>query len=259
VPKRRCLVLCAVTALLFAVLSTLVAAQVGPLLRCDAAISSAALRVALGHPGWRAFALAITTTGGTAPVTVAAVAAVLLLVMVGRRRDAVFVAVSMAGSAAVRLLVLNAIARPRPTHQLAPTAGFSFPSGHTTGSAAAALTALVVLWPLLHGRLRAIVAGAVGAWAAAVGLSRVALVVHWPTDVLGGWLLAITVVLAASVVLRRPEQVAEPAPPGRIHRLDGQDREGGDQQVVEGPSAGQAGRITQRLHRADDDPIGDLR
>jgi undecaprenyl-diphosphatase len=220
--RRRLVIVSAVAAVLFALLSALVAAHAGPLLRLDAAISSAALRVALGHPGWRAFALAITTTGGPAPVTAATVAAVALLVVMGRRRDAVFVAVSMAGSTAVRLLVLNAIARPRPIARLAPAAGFSFPSGHTTGSAAAALTALAVLWPLLRGRRRGIVAGAVLVWAAAVGLSRVALVVHWPSDVLGGWLLATTVVLAAAVVLRRPDRVSGPSP-GRIHQPDGPD------------------------------------
>ena len=255
------MIVAAVTAALFACLSALVAAHAGPLLRVDEAISSAALRLALGHPGWRAFALAITTTGGPTPVTVATVAAVALLVVVGRRRDAVFVAVCMAGSTAVRLLVLNVIARPRPADRLAPAAGFSFPSGHTTGSAAAALTALAVLWPLLRGRRREIVAGALLLWAATVGVSRVALVVHWPTDVLGGWLLATTVVLAAFTILRRPGRVSEP-PAGQIHEPDGCDHrsggEGGDEQDADWPPAGElGGQIDQRLDPAHDDPSVD--
>jgi membrane-associated phospholipid phosphatase len=86
---------------------------------------------------------------------------VLFLSVVGRLWVAVFVAVSMVGSTALRLLVLNAIARPRPAVRLAPATSFSFPSGHTTESAAAALTALLVLWPFVHGRRRGILAGAV--------------------------------------------------------------------------------------------------
>jgi undecaprenyl-diphosphatase len=61
----------------------------------------------------------------------------------------------------------------------------------------------VVLWPLLPGPWRRTVAVGAPLWAVAVGISRVALVVHWPSDVIGGWLLAIAVVTAASSLLGR--------------------------------------------------------
>jgi undecaprenyl-diphosphatase len=259
--RRRVLLVAALTGMLFASLSALVVAHVRPLLGMDAAISAAALRIALEHPGWRAFALVVTNSGGPTVVTVAAVAAVLLLGALGRWRDAVFVAVAMAGSVGVRLILLNAIARPRPAERLAPAAGFSFPSGHTTESAAAALTALAVLWPFLRGGARrAIVASALLAWAGAVGISRVALVVHWPSDVVGGWLLATTVVLAASVIQRRPGPPSEPGG-GQVHELDGGDpgrsRERGDQreETEEPPAPGQGSRAGERLHPADGDPV----
>jgi membrane-associated phospholipid phosphatase len=69
--------------------------------------------------------------------------------------------------------------------------GYAFPSGHTT---AATLGAGLLAWALAR-HLRAAPAR-VAVWAAAVGYaglvgwSRIWLGVHWPLDVLGGWLLA---------------------------------------------------------------------
>ncbi|SEG74420.1 undecaprenyl-diphosphatase [Actinacidiphila yanglinensis] len=92
----------------------------------------------------------------------------------------------------VRLALSTALHRARPpaADWAVSVSGYSFPSGHTSSSAmAAGLLAWGVLraWPGAVGRTLAVLCAVA---AVAVGCSRVYLGVHWPTDVLGGWLYA---------------------------------------------------------------------
>lgn len=83
--------------------------------------------------------------------------------------------------------------------------GFAFPSGHSTD---AAIAAGMIGW-LVATRLRPRTPGRVLIWAlavgyaAAVGATRVYLGVHWPTDVLGGWLFATAWLAGAAWLVTR--------------------------------------------------------
>lgn len=83
----------------------------------------------------------------------------------------------------------NLLRRPRPYQQLSPLVAvitasdkFSFPSGHTTAAFLFASLCATLL-PELSFYLYA--------WASAVGLSRVALGVHYPTDIAAGAVLGV--------------------------------------------------------------------
>lgn len=89
--------------------------------------------------------------------------------------------------------------RPRPgsAASVFSVTTSSFPSGHATHSAALAISLVVCLKPLKKRWASVLIVGA-----AAVGFTRLSLGVHWPSDVMGGWLLA-AVCVAVPVLVNR--------------------------------------------------------
>jgi undecaprenyl-diphosphatase len=129
----------------------------------------------------------VTALGSTPAIVVVVLAALAFLAV--RRRWLEFVPLA-AGALLTNVawpLVKEWEGRPRPSGALVAADGFSFPSGHATNSVAcvAVAVALAHCVPRLAGRAGVIVAAIVVA--AAIGLSRVYLRVHYMSDVVGGW------------------------------------------------------------------------
>ena len=92
------------------------------------------------------------------------------------------------GTALATTLIKELIARERPLERLVEISSHSFPSWHSSTSAALA----VVLWAWIspkYGR-RAML---IFLWPFAIGLSRILLNAHWTSDVLAGWGLGLAV------------------------------------------------------------------
>jgi undecaprenyl-diphosphatase len=119
------------------------------------------------------------------------------LLQQNRRRDAViFVLTVLAAEALMEILKLT-FHRQRPQQFVGESLdSFSFPSGHALKSAA-----FYILLAILSSRHPAIRAAAV-ALALLIGISRIYLGVHYPTDVLGGYAVA-AVCLSVAVSQRR--------------------------------------------------------
>lgn len=120
----------------------------------------------------------------------------LLLALWGLRSGAVLLLVTMTAEAAVQSVLAAAFARPRPPVGFAlirTPMPHSFPSGHAWASLLYVAIMALVLWRSLPARrgIRVAIIAVAAAIALLVGASRMYLAVHWPTDVVGGWMLAL--------------------------------------------------------------------
>lgn len=131
-------------------------------------------------------AVGLTTVGGPAPMLAVAAALLALLWWRGPRRAAGFFLLGVGGAMLLNVLVKLAFGRPRPALwvSILPATFYSFPSGHAMGSAAVA-AALGFLLARSRWRWALWLGG--GLFTLAVGWSRVYLGVHYPSDVLAGW------------------------------------------------------------------------
>ena len=129
----------------------------------------------------------------------------------GRWADAVFLSAAVL-AAAINLGLKELAARPRPDAELAivEEAGYAFPSGHAVFAAAffGALMVLLGRWPCLARRpmLRLALQAALALLIVGVGVSRVWLGAHWPSDVIAGFLfggLYLAALVAGHQVIER--------------------------------------------------------
>jgi len=142
--------------------------------------------------------------GSVAAVTALSLAVVCVSLYFRHTRTAALVAITMLGVAVLDLALKHAFHRPRPVAFFGATPdSYSFPSGHALGSLCFYGILAAILAPLARGR---------GAkfciWIAAallvgmIGLSRIYLGVHYPSDVIAGYCAAIVWVGAVGLLER---------------------------------------------------------
>ncbi|HJQ20586.1 MAG TPA: phosphatase PAP2 family protein [Gemmatimonadaceae bacterium] len=162
-------------------------------------------------PAATAIFLAITYCGSVGASLVAAALSAIWLWKSHGRRIAATVVLAPGVATAIFSVVKLLYARPRPV--LAgriPLHTYSFPSGHSTASAAVWCTLSYVTYREgLESKAQAVAVAILVPLL--VGLSRLYLSEHWATDVLGGWSLGLLVSVIAGVLYERHQRSADPA------------------------------------------------
>lgn len=161
----------------------------------------------------------ITAFGSVFGIVYVTACVVLYLVMTARRKAALFVVVAMGGGEVLSTVLKMFYRRPRP--DLVPhgmeTFTASFPSGHAMLSAIAYLTLAILLARISRGRrVKAFVLTLGVATTLLVGISRIYLGVHWPSDVLAGWCVGAawaSLCWFVALQLQRQHVVEAPDPP----------------------------------------------
>ena len=147
----------------------------------------------------------VTALGGTLVLSLVTIATAVFLWLDGKGRMGAFVGISVLLGSVLSTLLKDLFQRARP--ELVPhgmhVSNASFPSGHSMLSAVTYLT-LAALLARSHERRRLKVYFVVVAVVlmVLVGLSRLYLGVHWPTDVLGGWTAGSVWAIACWMVAR---------------------------------------------------------
>lgn len=165
----------------------------------------------------------VTQFGSVAVLAMLAISTGGLLWWQGARLSVVLGPVLVLGSSASLVALLKPLihrARPPLLLHMVTENEPSFPSGHSTNSAALFLTVglLVAVVILQRPIARVFAVGISGLAAMFIGLSRLLLGVHWPTDVLAGWCLGVLVcLLVTTAVLTLP--TTTPGPPEGTRRL----------------------------------------
>jgi undecaprenyl-diphosphatase len=149
----------------------------------------------------RAFLLAskLGYEWGVVPVDIALV---VVLALLRRYRESLFVALATGGSALLNIATKQFFSRDRPSlwESIAPETSFSFPSGHAMGSMTLAMVFILLAWPT---RWRWPTLVAMTVFVTMVGLSRVYLGVHYPSDILAGWTAAMAWVAGVYLMVFR--------------------------------------------------------
>jgi undecaprenyl-diphosphatase len=165
-------------------------------------------------PSLDRFMVTATDLGG--PLLMALLTLLLSLVLWLRRHywQAVFLFLAVGGASAINYLIKPLFGRERPDLWLSPVpeTTFGFPSGHSIASMSLCVGLILLSWPT---RWRWPVAAVAVPFALLIAFSRLYLGVHYPSDVLAGWLVGAAWTVGLYLVFRTLRRL-NGSPGGRV-------------------------------------------
>ncbi|RKR91158.1 undecaprenyl-diphosphatase [Micromonospora pisi] len=188
----------------FALLLMLVRVGWGPLHRVDAGVAAWFNELVAPHHPLVTVLRAITDLGGRPIMMWLVTVAVVGLLIRRQGRLAGYLVVTGIGALALDPSLKALVGRLRPVVDVPVAAGVgnSFPSGHALGSIVAYGALLLVFLPAVRPRWRRPAIVFVAVLVFAIGLTRIALGVHFVSDVIGGWLLGLAWLVVTGYAFR---------------------------------------------------------
>jgi undecaprenyl-diphosphatase len=156
----------------------------------------------------------LSIVGSPMVVTVIATASSIALWLVGHPRRAILIAVTVAGGSLLMWILKIAFHRPRPVpfFDARLPSSYSFPSGHAMLSFCLCLSAAALFSARRKSRLARVTIWSF--WVSlsvAIGYSRIYLGVHYPSDVIAGYLAALVWSIAVGSVYQKWRKLPPPA------------------------------------------------
>jgi undecaprenyl-diphosphatase len=181
------------------------------LARIDAAALDPADRFAQGRPGWVTAWDVYCTVLGPGAFRIATVVVVVVAFVRRKIRLGVFLLVSVELSGLLTEIAKSIADRPRPETAMVSALSTSFPSGHALGVMVAVAALLVVVLPLVQAPTRGWLIAVGAVIVVTIGIGRVVLNVHHPSDVIAGWALGYAYFVVCLLLVRPTPTVTEKA------------------------------------------------
>lgn len=188
-PVSLALLTCAVCALVFSLIALWVSDQ--QVRYFDLRIITVVQQ--LESPAMTRFMEFFTTIGSEVPVIIILVIAMFVLYRVlGHRRELLFLAIAVVGSVLLNTVLKILFRRERPEiNRIIEANGYSFPSGHSMTAFTMYVALTFLIWKHVPSRLGRILFVAVSTLLiVTIGISRIYLGVHYPSDVIGGFFMS---------------------------------------------------------------------
>ncbi|MGI0483817.1 phosphatase PAP2 family protein [Pantanalinema rosaneae CENA516] len=150
---------------------------------------------------WDRLVPILTRLGGFKGVTLLTTLLSFWLLRQQRWRSLIYLLLTMIGSGLINRLAKAVLHRVRPSlwTPLAPEADFAFPSGHATASMTFVAAIIILTWGTRWCWL-AVLGGS--SFVLAIAWTRLYLGVHFPSDIVAGWLVSIAWAIGVSVAIR---------------------------------------------------------
>lgn len=142
--------------------------------------------------GWDGFFIAISKSSDPVFQILISLMVFIILYLLNNKLEAICCVLNIGFTGATNLILKNTVKRLRPIGEsLAESHGYGFPSGHASISTAIGIVLIYfIIIRIKNKKVAYLISSFIFSYLILVGVSRVYVGVHYPTDVLGGWFLA---------------------------------------------------------------------